>query len=100
MGYGKWGLSSDQISPVEEQAMWEEIQHNITRLRETGALPALSNGPAVTYAFPLRLAPGLSDYAGFRVSAFPDHDVGSGQVLDYNGGARTYDGHRGTDYAL
>jgi hypothetical protein len=80
--------------------MWEEIRQNITRLRETGALPALHNGPAVPYIFPLRLAPGLSDYAGFRVSAFPDHDPGSGRVRDYNGGARTYDGHRGTDYAL
>jgi murein DD-endopeptidase MepM/ murein hydrolase activator NlpD len=42
----------------------------------------------------------LSDYAGFRVSAFSDHNPTGGQVLDYNSGTRTYDAHRGTDYAL
>jgi hypothetical protein len=65
-----------------------------------GVLAAPNTAPAVTYTFPLRLAVGLADYAGFRVSAFVDHNLASGQVLDYNGGTRTYDGHRGTDYAL
>ena len=55
---------------------------------------------AVAYAFPLRMAPSLSDYAGFRVSAFVDHNSTTGQALDYNGGSRTYDSHHGTDYAL
>jgi murein DD-endopeptidase MepM/ murein hydrolase activator NlpD len=45
------------------------------------------------------MIPGLPDYAGFKVSAFSDHDPASG-VLDYSGGERTYDGHRGTDYGL
>ena len=92
--------SRDEISPAQEQAMWEEIQRNIATLRDAGALPQLLTPQAVTYNFPLRLAPGLPDYAGFRVSAFADHNSTSGQVLDYNGGARTYDGHRGADYAL
>lgn len=30
---------------------------------------------------------------------YVDHDAGSG-LLDYSGGAHTYDGHSGTDYAL
>jgi murein DD-endopeptidase MepM/ murein hydrolase activator NlpD len=93
-------LSRDEVSPAQEQAMWEEIQRNMATLREAGALPQFDSPQAMTYTFPLRLAPGLTDYAGFRVSAFADHNSTSGQVLDYNGGMRTYDGHRGTDYAL
>lgn len=90
----------DELSPAQEQAMWEEIQRNIAALRARGALAAPDAAQTVTYDFPLRLAPGLPDYAGFRVSAFVDHNPASGSVLDYNGGTRTYDGHRGTDYAL
>jgi murein DD-endopeptidase MepM/ murein hydrolase activator NlpD len=90
----------EDLSPAQEQAMWEEIQFNLEALRSAGALAAPNAAQTVTYAFPLRLAPGLPDYAGFRVSAFSDHNPASGQVLDYNGGTRTYDGHRGTDYAL
>jgi hypothetical protein len=92
----------DELSPAQEQAMWAQIQHNVALLRSTGALAAPDTSQTVTYNFPLRLAPGLPDYAGFRVSAFVDHNpaTGSTQILDYNGGTRTYDGHRGTDYAL
>lgn len=91
---------SDEISPAQEQAMWEEIRSNVETLRNMGVLAAPNVAQAVPYNFPLRMAPGRPDYAGFRVSAFVDHNPAGGQVLDYNGGARTYDGHRGTDYAL
>jgi len=90
----------DEIAPAGEQALGEEIQRNLSVLREAGLLASPDAAQAVTYNFPLRLAPGLPDYAGFRVSAFADHHPAGGQVLDYNGGTRTYDGHRGTDYAL
>ena len=80
--------------------MWAEIQRNIAMLRSVGALVRPKTAQAVTFGWPLRMAPGLADYAGFRVSAFADHNPTAGQVLDYNGGARTYDGHRGTDIAL
>ena len=90
----------DEITPAEEQAMWDEIQRNLETLRSQHALAEPNAAQSVTYNFPLRLAPGLPDYAGFRASAFVDHDPASGQVLDYNGGTRTYDGHHGTDYAL
>ena len=90
----------DEIAPAGEQALGEEIQRNLSVLREAGLLASPDAAQAVTYNFPLRLAPGLPDYAGFRVSAFADHHPAGGQVLDYKGGTRTYDGHRGTDYAL
>lgn len=95
-------LVRDELSPAQEQAMWAEIRRSLARLRSAGLLAEPDASQTVTFGLPLRLAPGLPDYAGFRVSAFVDHDPAAGvaQVLDYNGGARTYDGHRGTDYAL
>lgn len=92
----------DELSPVQEQAMWDEIRRNVAALRAANLLPQPDSPQAVTYDFPLRLAPGRPDYAGFRISAFSDHNAATGttQVLDYNGGNRTYDGHRGTDIAL
>ncbi len=90
----------DEITPAQELSMWNEIQRNLAMLRAQGKLAAPQALPALTYTFPLRMAPGLPDYAGFRVSAFVDHNAGLGQVLDYNGGSRTYDAHRGTDLAL
>lgn len=89
----------DELSPEQEQAMLAEIRRNVAQLRLAGVL-AVPSLASVTYGFPLRLAPGLPDYAGFRVSAFADHNAASGPIVDYNGGTRTYDGHRGTDYAL
>ncbi len=90
----------DDISPAQEKAMWAEIQANTEMLRKSGVLAAPNLSITIPLGFPLRLAPGLTDAGGFRVSAFVDHNPASGQVLDYNGGSRTYDGHRGTDYAL
>ena len=90
----------DDLTPAQEQAMWDEIQRNVAALRSQNRLAAPDAAQTVSYNFPLRLAPGLPDYAGFRVSAFVDHNPASGPVLDYNGGTRTYDGHTGTDYAL
>ena len=92
--------AADELTQDQEQTLWHAIQANISALRGQGRLTALNSALPVTYTFPLRLAPGLPDYAGYRVSAFSDHHPGAGQVLDYNGGTRTYDGHRGTDYAL
>lgn len=92
----------DHLSALQEQAMWTEIQQSVALLRSKSLLPAPDATLTVTYNFPLRMAPGLPDHAGFRVSAFVDHNpaAGASQVLDYSGGTRTYDNHRGTDFAL
>ncbi len=91
---------SAEITPTQEQAMWSEIQGTLTALRRACSLAAPPTTQSVTLGWPLRMAPGRADYAGFRISAFVDHNPASGQVLDYHGGTRTYDGHRGTDIAL
>ncbi len=90
----------EEISPAQEQAMWADIQRNLKTLHENGVWIAPDFAQTITYTFPLRLAPGLPDDEGFKVSAFADHNPAGGQVWDYTGGSRTYDGHRGTDYAL
>lgn len=94
------GPFQGEASPAEEQAMTAAIQQNVARLRGAGSAAAPQAALALTYIFPLRMAPGLPDYAGHRVSAFVDHNSAGGAVLDYYGGTRTYDGHRGTDYGL
>jgi hypothetical protein len=59
----------DELSPLQEQIMWRDIQHNIALLKSQSLLAEPDATQSVTYNFPLRLAPGLPDYAGFRVSA-------------------------------
>jgi murein DD-endopeptidase MepM/ murein hydrolase activator NlpD len=90
----------DNISPPEEQAIWDAVQRNIQQLQAEGVLAAPDTAQAVSYGWPVRLAPGITDYAGFYISAFADHNSAAGAWLDYNGGTRTYDTHRGTDIAL
>lgn len=92
--------AEDALSPANEQAMWDEIRQNVRDLKHKSLLPTPAATAAGGFIFPLRMAPGLPDYAGFRVSAFSDHNPVAGAVLDYNGGARTYDFHTGTDLAL
>lgn len=90
----------DNLSVAEEHAMWQAIRNNVDALKRQELIPKSAEAAASNYMFPLQLAPGLPDAAGFRVSAFSDHNPSVGAVLDYNGGTRTYDGHRGTDLAL
>jgi murein DD-endopeptidase MepM/ murein hydrolase activator NlpD len=89
----------DELSLAERQALDENIQSGLRRLQEAG-LAAPNTTQAVLYDWPVRLAPGLTDYAGFYVSAFSDHNSASSAFFDYNNGTRTYDTHRGTDIAL
>lgn len=53
-----------------------------------------------TFIWPLRLAPGF-DYPGYYViNNYVDLNLLPGQLLDYSCGAKTYDGHNGTDIDL
>ena len=99
-GVDDFGPSRAELSPAQERTLWQDIQRNLATLRDAGKLPSSNSPQAVTYAFPLRLTPGLPDAAGLRVSAFAYHNPSGAQVVDYNGGTRTVAGHRGTDYAL
>lgn len=93
-------LPHDHISAEEDKALWDGIQRSIRQLQSDGVLAAADVVQTVFYGWPVRLAPGHPDYAGFSVSAFSDHNAAGGSWLDYNNGSRTYDTHRGTDIAL
>lgn len=97
---GGFEAPRENLSPAAERAMLDEIDRNVARLRRSGLPAPQRRAEAVTYDFPLRLAPGVPGEAGYYVSALADHDPAAGKVLDYNGGNRTYDSHRGIDLAL
>lgn len=78
------------ISTAEEQLIQQKLRIN----RATARLATKTATP-VLFDWPLRQRAPL-DYTYFGLSFFVDHDPSSG-ILDYNGGARTYDGHTGVD---
>ena len=91
------------------QACFSEAERSELRAllseRKAGRPPA-ENGVPPLFRFPLQAAPGLDDPGFHGVSGFVDHDAAyPDQLLDYMGGARTYDtvdgyNHKGTDYYL
>ncbi len=50
--------------------------------------------------WPLRPSPDLTDCSYYHISAYVDQNTTTGVVQDYNCGANTYDGHRGTDISI
>ena len=95
----------DELSPAAEAAILEEIAHNQQMLHRQGRL-AQPTDATVTLSWPLRPAPGYTDYGYHAVSGFVDHDLNfPNQVRDYTNGRRTSDAvtgynHSGTDYFL
>ncbi len=79
------------------------IAKNLTRLRDTGVLPPAAANAQVLFSWPLRTASNFTDPGYAAISAFVDHNSAyPNLLLDYNGGARTYDtaagyNHQGTD---
>ncbi|MBL7828441.1 MAG: peptidoglycan DD-metalloendopeptidase family protein [Saprospiraceae bacterium] len=57
------------------------------------------NAPTTLLNWPLKAAANLHDYSFYVISAYVDQNTTAGMTSDYNCGARTYDGHRGTDIA-
>lgn len=53
---------------------------------------------SVALNWPLRAKAGFNDCSFYVISAYADHNSGSGST-DYNGGTNSYNGHRGTDIA-
>ena len=75
---GSFEAPRDNLSPAAERAMLDEIGRNVARLRRAGLPAPQRRAAAVTYDFPLRLAPGLPGEAGHYVSALADHDPAAG----------------------
>ncbi|RYY87129.1 MAG: T9SS type A sorting domain-containing protein [Chitinophagaceae bacterium] len=89
----------EELSPAQRSAIVQELQANERRLSAEGLLRPLN--PQVTaFAWPLRLAAGLTDNGYYGISNYIDQNNILNQVLEYNCGSRTYDGHKGTDIYL
>lgn len=96
-------LHAPDLTPETAAAIRAEIARNVARLRTQGKL--LFSSPAqITLRWPL--ATTSTDPGVHGISNFIDHDASfPNQLLDYNGGARTYDttggyNHPGTDIFL
>jgi murein DD-endopeptidase MepM/ murein hydrolase activator NlpD len=69
-------------------------------VQDEGATPAPVLGIAATAAYPTYAWPlGRQMHDGLVVVHYVDLDPSTG-ILDYSGGAATYDGHNGTDFHL
>jgi len=88
--------SSNCIDPSVQLIVNNTITQNIKRLRAASRIATIQDAGTVLFEWPLKQRPPL-DYTYFGLSFFVDHDASQGNVLDYNGGSRTYDGHTGTD---
>ncbi len=69
---------------------------------ESGKAVQQRNAQPPLYDWPLRQGNGFNYPGYYAISNFVDHDpnTGTNNILDYNCGNRTYDGHRGTDIRI
>jgi len=95
-GGGEQFFESSNCVPKEEIArINKEIAENKSYLKSIGKWPRLQK-KLVLFEWPLRQAEGFNFNSYYAISNYVDQDPTSG-ILDYNCGARTYDGHNGID---
>ena len=100
--YAKTILCDDDRTRIHE-----ENAESIKKLKERGLINSvkLRKITAGDFNWPLKPVNILTDESYYVISGFVDHDENyPDQLLDYNGGTRTYDtedgyNHRGTDFA-
>jgi len=92
------------LTASQRAELWTAIEANREMLRAAGKLRrARKARPVLTSA--LRGEPNLEGFVPYGITNYVDHDAdGPDALLDYNGGARTYDtesgyDHQGVDYA-
>jgi hypothetical protein len=88
----------DQPSDAFYLRVEHEIERNLAELRALGieTTPPLALADT-EFAWPLRSV-GLGNFHYHGTSNFVDQDPDASELLDYFCTARTYDGHRGTDF--
>ena len=73
------------------------LHDNMNILQNKGILPKSNKNQVVAFAFPLKKAENLTWNNFYGISGFVDQNSDN-EVMDYNCGLRTYDGHNGVDY--
>lgn len=94
--------SSDSTSCITKsmhKAILQQVEQNRAALMKSGKLSVDRSAMPPTFIWPMQQAPHFN-YPGFyAISNYVDHD-NTTNVLDYNCGSRTYDGHNGTDIRI
>lgn len=87
------------LTDEQRAAIATMLTGNEQKLRQEGKISPDEASNAVSFDWPLKAAPGL-DWNNFAIlSNYLDQNQ-SQTLLDFNCGARTYDGHQGTDISL
>jgi hypothetical protein len=95
-------LPKDEMTEQQRAEIQHQLQTSIERLEKEGKFSSFSP-MAVPLSWPVRKAPGVSDFDVDAISNFVDQNLSfPNQLLDYNCGARTYDqasgyNHKGID---
>jgi murein DD-endopeptidase MepM/ murein hydrolase activator NlpD len=76
-----------------------ELQNSLHNLEGKGLLTPADERAIVQFDWPLRPAAGFNWNSYYGISNYVDQDATAG-LLDYNCGARVYNGHKGTDIFL
>ena len=94
----KNNASNPCITPEQYRDLEKRISEN-TRLPKGDNTPAKRTTSSTLFTWPLATAAGFSDCGYYLISNYVDQDPTSG-IRDYNCGAVSYDGHKGTDIAI
>lgn len=92
------GTNNPCITIKQYQALEKQCADNI-RLYGIAAV-GQKNTVTTALNWPLKAANGFSDCSFYTITAYVDQNTNAGAVSDFNCGARTYDGHRGTDISV
>lgn len=94
--------STQCITEEQEKEIRQRVKHNVEMLIAEGRMHAPTNAEKLAtlkLGWPLKPSSNFTDSNYYAISNFVDHNTTS-NVLDWNCGTRTYDGHAGTDIAL
>jgi murein DD-endopeptidase MepM/ murein hydrolase activator NlpD len=84
------------LTPEQYDLIEKQCAENV-RLLKLGAIQkSVMN---TSFSWPLKTVTGFNDCSYYTITAYVDQNATSGAIEDYNCGANTYDGHKGTDIA-
>lgn len=91
------GEPKEHLTEAQRREIWQNIRRNVDRLglARSAAQPRLA---PPTFGWPM-VPNGIADPGYHGISNFVDQAIGSG-IMDYSCGARSYNGHQGTDFFL
>ncbi len=90
------GEKTPCLTPEERKQIEAMLAGNLEQLRAEGRLPEVSDRSVVAFDWPLQSVPALGYNSYYAINNYVDQNPAGG-IQDYNCGARTYNGHNGTD---